>query len=375
MRGPSRSLALALVALCLAALAAAGRTHAVRAGESLTSVAKRYDVSIAALAAANDLRDTDHLRRGQVLLIPSRTPVASSTPAPEPAKPAPARTHVVRSGETLSAIAGRHGVTVRDLARANRLRDADRLLRGQRLVIPEGAPAFIEHVVARGETLGSIAARYKVAPADIRTGNSLKNPDLIKPGQVLRIAGSDTAAAEAAPSAPPPPAAEPPGRRLPAAIQAALDSARVRPGRWKHLVIHHSATNEGSGAGMDRYHREERRMENGLAYHFVVGNGNGMTDGSIFVGRRWNEQLAGGHVVSPELNEKSIGICLVGDFEKRPPTRRQMASLEALCRALLRRAALDHSAVTTHRHIHPGHTLCPGRHFPAEHLRQALRAP
>ena len=43
--------------------------------------------------------------------------------------------------------------------------------------------------------------------------------------------------------------------------------------------------------GMDRYHRDERHMEHGLAYHFVIGNGNGMGDGEIGVGQRWIEDL------------------------------------------------------------------------------------
>ena len=155
---------------------------------------------------------------------------------------------------------------------------------------------------------------------------------------------------------------------------AAIQSARVKSGRWKNIVVHHSGTRVGSGKGMDRYHREERHMENGLAYHFVIGNGRGMTDGSIFVGRRWNEQLDGGHVASADLNQISIGICLVGDFQNHPPSRKQMESLEALVRALMSRTGLDYRAFTTHRLIHPKHTLCPGKHFPTEHFRQLLRA-
>jgi LysM repeat protein len=353
-------------------------SHTVSAGETLSSIAALHRVSVDDLALANRLRNADILRRGQTLRVPAIAPAAKPAPAPEPpvaTTPAnvPAEVHTVRRGESLSSIAARYGVTVRDLAAANRIRVSDTIKIGQKLLVPQGAPAFIEHSVDRGESLVSIASRYQVDVADIRAANPLDDPNLIKPGQILRIPASDTTAA-VAPAPPPTRTTSDPQRRLPAAIRAAIDSARVEKGRWKNIIIHHSGTDVGSGTGMDRYHREERRMENGLAYHFVVGNGNGMTDGSIFVGRRWNEQLAGGHVVSPELNHNSIGICLVGDFEKRPPTRRQMQTLEALVRALLARADLDHTAVTTHRLVHPRHTLCPGRHFPTEHFRALLRS-
>jgi len=64
-------------------------------------------------------------------------------------------------------------------------------------------------------------------------------------------------------------------------------------------------------------------MENGLAYDFVIGNGNGMRDGEIAVGRRWIRQLDGGHLASEEQNKVAIGICLVGNFDKHQPTRGQ----------------------------------------------------
>jgi len=360
-------------------------SHTVAQGETLSSIAAHYGVSVAELARANHLRDADLVHRGAALIVPSKKPAAAapkpaaSAAGPDASKPelSGQRTHTVKPRETVSSIAAAYGVTVRDLAAANKLRDADLLHPGQKLSIPQGAPAFIEHSVSKGESLATIATRYKVALADIRAANPLDDPNLISPGQVLRIPASDTALAESDPAAARPAeaarATSGPRRRLPFAIRAAIDSARVAPGRWKNIVVHHSGTDVGSGKGMDRYHREERNMENGLAYHFVIGNGNGMTDGSIFVGRRWNEQLDGGHVASHDLNHVSIGICLVGDLERAPPSRRQMQSLEALVRALMARTRLDSSTFTTHRLIHPKHTLCPGKHFPTEQFQRLLQ--
>ena len=60
--------------------------------------------------------------------------------------------------------------------------------------------------------------------------------------------------------------------------------------------------------------------KNGLAYHFVIGNAHGLGDGEIGVGGRWTKQLPGGHLISEEQNQVSIGICLVGNFDESQPT-------------------------------------------------------
>src|SRR5438128_11919033 len=90
-----------------------------------------------------------------------------------------------------------------------------------------------------------------------------------------------------------------------------LGKTRVEPGQCKYIEIHHSASPIASVNVMDYYHRVERHMENGLAYHFVIGNGHSMKDGEIAIGRRWSAQLDGGHLASEALNRKSIGICMV----------------------------------------------------------------
>jgi N-acetyl-anhydromuramyl-L-alanine amidase AmpD len=145
-------------------------------------------------------------------------------------------------------------------------------------------------------------------------------------------------------------------------VRRQLDAVPPRKS-WKHIVIHHTGTATGTAKGIDRFHREQRHMENGLAYHFLIGNGRGMDDGEIFVGERWKKQLAGGHLASETLNQSSIGICLVGNFDRTKPTREQMESLDALIKKLLEVTGLPRSAVTTHREIHPRHTQCPGKFF------------
>ena len=129
---------------------------------------------------------------------------------------------------------------------------------------------------------------------------------------------------------------------------------------WSSVVLHHSATRGGNVASIDAVHREHKdRFGNpwlGIGYHFVVGNGRQMADGAIEPTFRWLEQLAGAHAGSRDFNESGIGICLIGNFDERAPTAKQMAALRELLQALTQRYAIPHRDVQT--------TLCPGWLFP-----------
>ena len=146
----------------------------------------------------------------------------------------------------------------------------------------------------------------------------------------------------------------------------------VKLGRWKWIVAHHSAIKDGNAAIYGKAHRQ-RGMENGLAYHFVIGNGIDSGDGEIEIGPRWIRQIKGGHVHREDINEVGIGICLVGNFERHKPTSKQMEQLTGLVHALLGRCKLPATAVKTHQQAHPGHTRCPGRYFPTSSWLASLR--
>ncbi|HKX76476.1 MAG TPA: LysM peptidoglycan-binding domain-containing protein [Acidimicrobiia bacterium] len=101
--------------------------------------------------------------------------------------------YVVERGDTLSEIAARHGVSVADLAAANGIRNPDLIITGQMLVIPDGAGgqsgAF--HLVARGESLRTIAEKYRVTIAALVEANDIANPHLIRVGTELVIPNSE----------------------------------------------------------------------------------------------------------------------------------------------------------------------------------------
>lgn len=136
--------------------------------------------------------------------------------------------------------------------------------------------------------------------------------------------------------------------------------------RWQYIVVHHTATVSGNAAVLDRYFREERKLENGLAYHFLIGNGNGSPDGAVEVGKRWTAQQDGGHVRGDELNRVSIGVCLVGDFTYYLPTKKQIASLKSLLNHLMTATGIPPDRVRAHCRMPGQSTVCPGPGLPVE---------
>ena len=262
-----------------------------------------------------------------------------------------AATHTIQRGETLGVIAKKYGLSASALAAHNGIADPNRVKVGQKLTIPAKADT-LTYTVLKGDTLSTIAKKHQTTAAAIAKANGIKNPPAIRPGRKLKITVGT---------------AKKPTKPRPAAIAGStlreINRPRIRRNRWKHIVIHHSADSNNSIRGMEHYHRRVRRMENGLAYHFVIGNGVKTTDGKIYVGDRWKRQIRGGHLASSSLNEVAIGICLVGNFEKTLPTAKQRTSLKALVSHLRKRTGVPFRHVRTHRHINPKPTICPGRRF------------
>ena len=106
--------------------------------------------------------------------------------------------HTVSSGEALSRIAKRYGVTVQQLIAANGIRDPNRIRVGQRLKIPGKASAApvaapakpaseAEHVVASGDALSRIAKSNGVTVQQLMEANGIKDPNRIRVGQRLKI--------------------------------------------------------------------------------------------------------------------------------------------------------------------------------------------
>ncbi|MEM9157518.1 MAG: LysM peptidoglycan-binding domain-containing protein [Verrucomicrobiota bacterium] len=337
-------IATALGILLFFATHAQGLTHKVAKGETLSAIAAKYGVTVYSIKVANKLSNANKISVGQTLEIPDKN------------APSQKREYTVKRGDSLSNIAKAHGVTLDALKSENKISNANKIAVGQKLIIPGEAQPYSEYKVRNGDSLSSIASRYGVKTSDISKINGIRNSNKIRVGQILKIPGKHLS--ETSPHPP-----------LPSSVRASLNKISVT-GKWKNIVIHHSATRRDSAKSMDRYHREERRMENGLAYHFVIGNGSrGMGDGEIYIGERWQKQIQGGHLKSILLNRISIGICLIGNFETHRPSKRQMEQLEALVAYLLDKTNMADSGLTSHKLIHPNHTVCPGKYFPIQTLQ------
>jgi N-acetyl-anhydromuramyl-L-alanine amidase AmpD len=147
----------------------------------------------------------------------------------------------------------------------------------------------------------------------------------------------------------------------------------VSPGRWTYIVIHHSGSPAGSPASIEQEHVAQRLR--GLGHHFVIGNGRGMQDGELHVGRRWLEQLPGAHAAGPKgeaFNLNSISICLVGDGNRHRFTQVQIDRLTQVVSALQTQLGIPPDRVILHSDI--AEVADPGRLFPEATFRASLAA-
>jgi N-acetyl-anhydromuramyl-L-alanine amidase AmpD len=141
--------------------------------------------------------------------------------------------------------------------------------------------------------------------------------------------------------------------------------------RWRAIVIHHSGAPFGSAASLTA--QAHRADLSGLGYHFLIGNGSGMGDGDIHVGYRWLDQLPGAHAVgtqAEEYNQHAIGICLIGDGNRRPFSDLQIQRLAELVAALARELDIPADRILLQSDI--AETASPGRYFPEASFREYL---
>ncbi|MGJ8654687.1 MAG: LysM peptidoglycan-binding domain-containing protein [Opitutaceae bacterium] len=267
-------------------------------------------------------------------------------------------TYTVQKGDTLGHIALKHGISTAELRRMNSL-SGDLIRAGQKLKVPTtgrvSSPSTVTgsvHIVTRGDTLGGIAMAHGISISNLKRANNLSS-DVIRIGQKLQIPAMSGSTDD-----------------LLVNVRAETARINVRKDNWKRIVVHHSAIKYGNAEIYGRAH-EKRGMKNGLAYHFVIGNGIDSGDGQIEVGPRWKKQLLGGHVKSYQLNLTAIGICLVGNFQATHPTRKQLDAFTQLMDWLRGDIIPGAKQFAGHRDLRGEQTICPGKNFPlaAMHAR------
>lgn len=178
-------------------------THTVARGDTLGRIASRYGTTVAAIAVANGIADPNRIRIGQQLTVTGGTG-GSDAPSSRAPTPAPTgrqltgQRHTVQAGETLAGIARRYGISSADLGRWNGIVNG-RIYATTRLVLFDpgtlpgtGSIGSATHTVSTGETLSSIATRYGVSPSAIASASTLDDPNRLRVGQQLTVPGASS---------------------------------------------------------------------------------------------------------------------------------------------------------------------------------------
>ncbi|MFV5490711.1 LysM peptidoglycan-binding domain-containing protein [Acinetobacter sp. ASP199] len=167
----------------------ATENYQVKRGETLYSIANQTKLSVAELAALNGFAANGGLRIGQTIKIPAGSTVPEN--------------YTVQSGDTLTGIAAKYNLSMDHLANLNGLSRNAGLRVGQRLKLTGDAEAVREtvteqavkgvkpdsHVVKSGETLSSIARKYKLQLKYLAELNDLSVSSPLRVGQRLKIDG------------------------------------------------------------------------------------------------------------------------------------------------------------------------------------------
>ncbi len=186
--------------------------HVVSRGETLTKIASQYGSTVGAIAKANDLPNPDLIRIGQELLVPGATSGSSGGSGSSGSSGgsgsggegdgggSSAKTslrsgkhHIVARGESVGSIAAKYsGVSADDITKANGIVGGI-IYAGTRLfldgpsVVAKGSTEKSSYTVRSGDRLADIAASHGVSLSQLIAANDISNPNLIRPGQTLVI--------------------------------------------------------------------------------------------------------------------------------------------------------------------------------------------
>ena len=153
-------------------------------------LALAWPFRLAAQTAAPTLQPTPTLAAAGTPAAPAVTVPSGPTPTPDPAAPPIPRVHVVQDGENLTIIATNFGVTVEEILAVNNLANGDLLQVGQELIIPGGSGEAIAtaYTIAPGDTPADVAAGFNTTLADVIAANRLitTDPPLFV-GQILSV--------------------------------------------------------------------------------------------------------------------------------------------------------------------------------------------
>lgn len=166
-----------------------GITYTVQRGDTLSAIANRYGTTVQELVDINNLANPNLIYPGQTLRI-----LTNSTSNGSETRGTGSITYTVQRGNTLSQIARAYGVTVSHIVEMNKIQNPNLIYPGEKLRITESNNTTLNPVlqnnyytVQRGDTLSGIARRYGVTVQYLAKLNGIRNPNLIYPGQLIKV--------------------------------------------------------------------------------------------------------------------------------------------------------------------------------------------
>lgn len=194
-------------------------THKVVPGDTVSAIAARYGLSTNSVLALNKLSATSIIYPNQVLKLRATAAAAPAPAAAAPkAAPSTGASYVVVAGDTMGAIAARHGMGTAALLAANGMTASTIIYPGQ--VIKVGAPAHAapaaqvsaapkpaaagtKYVIKSGDTLSAIAAKHRVGLSALAKANGMSSVNAtIFAGKTLTIPGVSAASSTVSPIQP-----------------------------------------------------------------------------------------------------------------------------------------------------------------------------
>ncbi|WP_432481841.1 LysM peptidoglycan-binding domain-containing protein [Moraxella sp. ZY200743] len=176
--------------------------YTVKAGDTLTGVANSLGVSTQEIAALNDFSPTANLIRGQTIKVPAKTATASKTTDKKSAIPSK---YTVKSGDSLTSVASKHGISIDELAAANNMTRTSNLILGATITIPvagdtqkpsksersvrSSTPSFPteNYTVQAGDNLTVLANKYDISLAELAKANNLSANAQLRRGQTIKV--------------------------------------------------------------------------------------------------------------------------------------------------------------------------------------------
>lgn len=189
----------------------AQKTHTIAKGETLSIVANKYNISLDELSKLNPTADPKKLFVGATLIISETVStdenneeiiLKEETLAPE--KPLQ-KTHIISSGETLKSIADKYNMSLNEISKLNPKADSRRLKVGTKLQVTTTSTEAINviekttvekneipfelktHKIKSGETLKTIAKKYKIEVKELTKLNPKLEPRNLKIGTVVKL--------------------------------------------------------------------------------------------------------------------------------------------------------------------------------------------